>query len=649
MGAAIQPTARQQTKQSNESRQTESQDSLHQDNVDKPLVQPTARRKTEQSNESRQTESQDSLHEDEVDKPLVVKPTARRKTEDSNESRQKLLVVVAIDFGTVHSGFAYSFKGNENNIKSAEHGGILQEDRVPTILLLNPDKTFHSFGYKAQIDFHELSACDRSKFYFFENFKMKIYQESKIEREMGVKDISGKPLEAMIVFSIAINHLKDEASKIVLDSKLELKDTDIHWMITIPAISSDSARQFMRESSTKAGIPETHLRLVLESEAAAFYSTPRIMTEEIPCGFMYVLADLGGGTTDICAHKIIDGGKIQEIYRTTGEASGGSDVDECFINMMETLIGKKVWDEFSTTHPSACVSLVNEFRLKKKEFKSQTNNIQLKMENALVHVLTGEKKNLNDIVKKSKYVRKLEYNSMDARLTINREMLEELFKPSVDKIISKLVEILDQCDENEIKTIILVEGYSESPYVRERIQSSFCNMRVILVDDARLAVLNGAVMMGWKPKNIIQRRSRYTYGFYIAEPFREGIHPEQLRVNHDSYIYCGMIFEKMIEKGQIVEYGQTFISGGYDNATTVEGKREERHVRLYRSTREDPQYCIEEEDCSLVGRVKLLPPSDGWPDDWYSQVHLIVGETEFTVKYFNLKTGQEYEAQMDFL
>ncbi|XP_060597229.1 heat shock 70 kDa protein 12B-like [Ruditapes philippinarum] len=257
-------------------------------------IQPTVRQETEQSNERRQKESQDSLHEDKVDKPLVV---------------------VAIDFGTVHSGFAYSFKGNEDKIKSAEHGGMMQEDRVPTVLLLKPDKTFHSFGYKAQTEFYKLSQ----------------------------------------------------------------------------SISSDSARQFMREASTNAGIPETHLRLVLEPEAAALYSTPRIMTEEIPCGFMYILADLGGGTTDICAHKIIDGRKIQEIYRTTGETSGGSDVDDCFINMMKTLIGKKVWSEFSTTFPSACVSLVNEFRLKKKEFKSETNAIQLKMENALVHFIRGKK------------------------------------------------------------------------------------------------------------------------------------------------------------------------------------------------------------------------------------------------------------------
>jgi hypothetical protein len=180
-------------------------------------------------------------------------------------------------------------------------------------------------------------------------------------------------------------------------------------------------------------------------------------------------------------------------------------------------------------------------------------------------------------------------------------------------------------------------------------QSTFSNMSVILVDDARLAVLNGAVMMGWKPKNIIQRRSRYTYGFDNRKPFKVGVDPEQLRINCDGDIYCDMIFYKMIEKGQIVEYGQTFIFEGYETATSAGRKHKMKLNSLYRSTREDPRYCIKEEDCSLVGQVKIKPPADGWPDIWQYDLQLIVGETEFTVKYFDLNTGQEYEAQMDFL
>lgn len=567
-----------------------------------------------------------------------------------NQQKDKHIVVVAMDFGTVHSGFAYSFKGHEETISSGEHGGVLQHDRVPTILLLNPNKTFHSFGYKAQTNYNNFSKRERSKFYYFENFKMKIYENNKIESNMVINDVSGKPLEAMTVFTTAIKHLKEEALTIVHESKIGLKDTDIQWMLTIPAISSDSARQFMREASTKAGILESHLRLVLESEAAALYSKPRVTTEEMPSGFKYVLADLGGGTSDICAHKTIDCGKIQEIYRVTGEAYGGTDVDMCFINMMESLTGQDVWRQFLSEYSSAYTSLVDEFRFKKKEFQSSTNAISLKMENALVHVVSEKlNTNLHDIIKRSQYTGKLEYQPIEGRLILYRKMLEELFMPSVDKIVGKISEVLDNCADSGIKTVILVGGYSESPYLRERIKSKLRNVKVILIDAARLAVLNGAVMMGWKPRNIVQRKSRYTYGFSMYDTFQEGRDPEDLKIIFDGKAHCNKAFKKMINNGQIVEYGQKFQYKGQSTSREPALKHRKKYIKLYGSTLENPRYCTEEHGCSLLGKIVLTPPTDGWPDAWESDLHLIVGETELTVKYFNLTTGEEYAAQTNFL
>jgi hypothetical protein len=228
-------------------------------------------------------------------------------------------------------------------------------------------------------------------------------------------------------------------------------------------------------------------------------------------------------------------------------------------------------------------------------------------------------------------------------------MLEELFAPSVERIIVKLIEILEHCGDMEIETIILVGGYSESQYLRERIQSVFSHMRVILLDDARLAVLNGAVMMGWKPKNIIQHRSRFTYGFAMKQPFIENGDPEYLKVIIDGDIFCDKVFNKVIQKGKMLEYGQTFTYTVSCAAFEQEMKDDVIYIGLWRSTLEDPQYCIEEEGCSLVGEIAVIPPPEGWPDYWEAVLHLIVGETEFTVKYFDLETGNELEAKMDFL
>ena len=62
--------------------------------------------------------------------------------------------MVAIDFGTSNTGFAFSFnKGNEqhaifmNRDWTNEQGG--RTSKTPTCLLLNPDLSFNSFGYDA--------------------------------------------------------------------------------------------------------------------------------------------------------------------------------------------------------------------------------------------------------------------------------------------------------------------------------------------------------------------------------------------------------------------------------------------------------------------------------------------------------------------
>ena len=44
--------------------------------------------------------------------------------------------------------------------------------KTPTCLLLNPDKSFNSFGYEAQDKFAELEDYEAQEYYYFERFKM---------------------------------------------------------------------------------------------------------------------------------------------------------------------------------------------------------------------------------------------------------------------------------------------------------------------------------------------------------------------------------------------------------------------------------------------------------------------------------------------
>jgi len=115
------------------------------------------------------------------------------------------------------------------------------------------------------------------------------------------------------------------------------------WIITIPAIWTDEARQFMSEAARKAGLTKT--RLVLEPEAAALYVIGKTLefdiksrtTAQLQVRKKYIVADLGGGTVDMCVHEILEGDQLRELYHATGAYTGGTKVNKKFPKFFKKL------------------------------------------------------------------------------------------------------------------------------------------------------------------------------------------------------------------------------------------------------------------------------------------------------------------------
>ena len=76
-----------------------------------------------------------------------------------------------------------------------------------------------------------------------------------ISRELMIEDEMGKSFRAIDVFSLSIAALADDMMKSSGStvSGRVVKD-DVHWVLTVPAIWSDAAKQFMREAATKAPV-----------------------------------------------------------------------------------------------------------------------------------------------------------------------------------------------------------------------------------------------------------------------------------------------------------------------------------------------------------------------------------------------------------
>ena len=114
-----------------------------------------------------------------------TKPASHKAQESpikatSQPEAEQTQVVVAIDFGTTYSGYAYAFRSSPEDIhlmRNPEGGQSVGavSYKVPTILLLNDQGKFHSFGYEARETYHNLDAEESRQWLYFEKFKMELH------------------------------------------------------------------------------------------------------------------------------------------------------------------------------------------------------------------------------------------------------------------------------------------------------------------------------------------------------------------------------------------------------------------------------------------------------------------------------------------
>ncbi|KAH0615701.1 hypothetical protein JD844_026032 [Phrynosoma platyrhinos] len=96
-------------------------------------------------------------------------------------------VVVAIDFGTTSSGYAFSFATDPEAIHMM------------------------SFGYTARDYYHDLDPDEARDWLYFEKFKMKIHSTSDLTMKTELEAVNGKKVQALEVFAHALRFFKRQA------------------------------------------------------------------------------------------------------------------------------------------------------------------------------------------------------------------------------------------------------------------------------------------------------------------------------------------------------------------------------------------------------------------------------------------------------
>lgn len=81
-----------------------------------------------------------------------------------------------------------------------------------------------------------------------------------------LEDDQGGKLPAMKVISESIDYLRKHMKKELEKTGQVIRPTEITWVLTVPAIWSDAAKQFMREAAVKVSL----LSLLVSKDSKSF-------------------------------------------------------------------------------------------------------------------------------------------------------------------------------------------------------------------------------------------------------------------------------------------------------------------------------------------------------------------------------------------
>ncbi|XP_071124335.1 heat shock 70 kDa protein 12A-like [Mytilus edulis] len=188
----------------------------------------------------------------------------------------------------------------------------------------------------------------------------------------------------------------------------------------------------------------------------------------------------------------------------------------------------------------------------------------------------------------------------------------------------------------------MVGGFSECELVQRAMKNEFPKKKIIIPEEAGLAVLKGTVLYGYQPK-INKRILKNTYGIQSWPEWDPEVHPETKRVRIDGTDRCKDVFYKVAVKDEKVKFGHSY--GQIFKAL----KPDERTLEctVYISDDTNPRY-VTDPSCQCLGNliVPLTPLNKG--QSLEIEETMIFGVTELLFRAKNIKTGEIYETLLEF-
>lgn len=490
------------------------------------------------------------------DADKLITATARKETESStpkpkrarqekkkttNEPDRKILV--AVDFGTTFSGVAWAQTG---------------DPEAQTVIIQWPDATSDSLEGVSS------DKVPTEIFYDGDNYKWGFQIEESAQRHQWFKlDLDPSQLRDSPLASNYVDPIRAppgyDPSKLVTDfltgvrghvervlryqiPEGALRSTPIEYIITVPAVWSDTAQAKTRACADAAGMGVgASLHIISEPEAAALYALKALNTHGLKIGDTFMLCDAGGGTVDLITYKVSSLKpvlKLTEVSPGSGSLCGASYLDRGFQEYLNEKLGNESgYDDEVLEEASKRFEAVV-----KRQFRGTSGEE--------FHIpVPGLQDNQELRIRKNK-------------MTLLGTEVRAIFDPVVNEVLKLVVGQIDAA-KRPVKAVILVGGFGQNAYLRDAIRHEVksSNVTVLQSPNAWTAVVRGALIRGlastspaYATVKISGRSARKHYGINCGRQYLSVEHGDSRKIwDACSGFFRTYMMQWFIEKGELVK------------------------------------------------------------------------------------------------
>ncbi|CAG8539683.1 2181_t:CDS:10 [Paraglomus occultum] len=504
-------------------------------------------------------------------------------------SEEDLRYVVALDFGTTFSGIAFGQLQRKDKVVVNTNWGKYVH-KIPTRLIYDSNGKVLCWGLDAasSSQVNKLKSQYKDDIFFAELFKLYLSSDKKSYRAKLPPSVSYQ--KAIVDFLTCIKQEIDriiDRRELIFNNAGDVKfPEEFRIALTVPVEWGFGSNDVMRDCMHKAGFTlekdSEQLQFLPEPAAAAISCLQDRENYNLKPGDSYIIADCGGGTVDLSTYRIRADNKIDEKTISKGATCGSTSVDRKFLNFLAKQLGIK---------------------------KNRMENLRLKTIPCLVydvfapikHKFDGDEEHfkefelniMGDCPSLEKHASPKKIDALDEDEWIIKhdyKTIKSFFDSSVNKIIDLIRQQIDLSPQ-KCAALLMVGGYSESPYLQARIREEFKeHIPSIIVPPSpkpTVSIVEGAGFYGLNCDEIIKTRVlKHYFGVKTLN------HPVLIMLSGDLHV-----FSVIASKGSSIPPPTPF----KEVYKPLFPDQEKANVSIYYSDTDDPD---DADDDTVVHKLK---------------------------------------------